>query len=467
MQGRARRLDDYRAPDGVVPDSGARDSGALLRTSIAAGPGRLRFGWQADSARDIGKPSADHPAVRSFYPREDSGRLTLGWEMAPREAFTHAAVEAFFGSYRLVTDRERAATPTDPRTLSRADVEANDYGLRASARRAAGAGRIEFGLDRFGRIGLQAADATVTYDAGGAIAGLAVVESVEDARRDDTGLFVTADAPFGGRFTATGGLRLQEVRTRNRGGFAGDRDTRHDAVAGHAALTVSLGRGWSAVIQAARGFREPTLSDRYFRGTTGRGFVTGNPDLEPERSLQADLALRFSPAPRLRGAIYAYRYRIDDLVERYEAAPDEFTFRNRGRALLRGIELEIEGETRGGLSIAFGGQVARGEALDDGAPLADVPAAGGFVTLRRAVRERGHLTARLAGFLRDRRPGPTEIDTPGHTLLDLGGGWRFRSGLEIRLLVRNALDRSYPGSPDEAAAPAPGRTALLTFAGAF
>ena len=30
------------------------------------------------------------------------------------------------------------------------------------------------------------------------------------------------------------------------------------------------------------------LSDRYFRGPSGRGFVTGNPDLEPERRLDID-----------------------------------------------------------------------------------------------------------------------------------------------------------------------------------
>ena len=61
--------------------------------------------------------------------------------------------------------------------------------------------------------------------------------------------------------------------------------------------------GFSATAQVARGFRDPTLSDRYFRGPTGRGFITGNPDLEPETSLQCDGALRYVAAALARGRL--------------------------------------------------------------------------------------------------------------------------------------------------------------------
>jgi len=71
--------------------------------------------------------------------------------------------------------------------------------------------------------------------------------------------------------------------------------------------------------------------------------VTGNPDLQPETSLQFDVAVRFT-ASRYRVAVYAYHYRIDDLIERYETAPDTFTFRNRGQARIRGVELELQGD---------------------------------------------------------------------------------------------------------------------------
>ena len=65
---------------------------------------------------------------------------------------------------------------------------------------------------------------------------------------------------------------------------------------GFGALTVGPFQGFSVTAQVSRGFRDPVLSDRYFRGPSGRGFITGNPDLEPETSLQFDLATRYTAA---------------------------------------------------------------------------------------------------------------------------------------------------------------------------
>ena len=94
-------------------------------------------------------------------------------------------------------------------------------------------------------------------------------------------------------------------------------------------------------MQIARGFRDPMLSDRYYRGPTGRGFITGNPELEPETSLQFDAALRYV-APHFRAAAFYYHYGIDDLIERYSTDTDFFFFRNRGRARVRGFEVEAQ-----------------------------------------------------------------------------------------------------------------------------
>ena len=39
------------------------------------------------------------------------------------------------------------------------------------------------------------------------------------------------------------------------------------------------------------------LSDRFYRGPVGRGFIEGNPDLKPETSLQFDLTARYVAGP--------------------------------------------------------------------------------------------------------------------------------------------------------------------------
>jgi len=68
-------------------------------------------------------------------------------------------------------------------------------------------------------------------------------------------------------------------------------------------------------------------------------------------------------------------------------------------------------------------------------------------------------------FLPHEEPGPTELERPGFTVLDLGGGWRFSEALELRLTVRNATDKLYVAAPDNAADFAVGRSITLALGG--
>ena len=77
----------------------------------------------------------------------------------------------------------------------------------------------------------------------------------------------------------------------NTGGYFGDRETGNGAFSGFTALTAGPFGGLNLTAQVSRGFRDPVLSDRYYRGPSGRGFITGNPDVSPETSLQYDLAV--------------------------------------------------------------------------------------------------------------------------------------------------------------------------------
>ena len=212
----------------------------------------------------------------------------------------------------------------------------------------------------------------------------------------------------------------------------------------------------------SRGFRDPVLSDRYFRGPSGRGFITGNPDLEAETSLQFDLATRYTMA-RTQFGVFFYQYRINDLIERYQTQTDFFFFRNRGRARLRGFEVEARSDAREGL---LGGSRRAGRArararrqreprrhlAGHASPCSGARSLAIACTRRRASRS----TRKTIG--RGRR----EIAAPGATLLDVGAGWRLLPQLELRGLLRNLLDDEYYASPDARWVLAPGRSASLT-----
>ncbi len=464
FQAHARAFDDYRSPRGDVFNSGSRDQGFLTRVEHAAGPGTFSIGWQSDFGRDVERPRNNARTVRFYYPTEDSHRLTAGYELHRFHGLERLSLTTFFGSSTIVTDQDRFATATRPREIERADVSAKDFHVRVLAERTVGTAHVEFGTDVNGRFDLHALDETLRFDADGAHISTDANVSVDAAHRTDAGFFASVQVPVVTRVLLAAGVRGDRVTTENRGGFFGDRSTAHGAGSGYVSATFGSFRGFSFTTQLARGVRDPMLSDRYFRGPSGRGFITGNPDLEAETSLQLDTAARFTH-DRYRAAVYYFHYRIDDLIERYEDTTDFFFFRNRGRSRVRGFEIEAQADVGGGTTVEVSGQMTRGDA--EGSPVDAIPQESITLQVRRQIGPRGFVQARGAAYARDTRPGPTERVTPGYAVLDIGGGWSFREGLELRVLGRNVLDQPYLVSPDTRTVLAPGASVMATFTAKF
>ena len=460
FQAHYRTIDDYRSPEGEVFNSGATDSGFLARGEHALGGGTISVGWQSDFGRDVERPRSNSRTVRFLYPVEDSHRFTAGYAVHGVGGFSRVAVDSLLGWYSQLTDQDRFATVTAGRSLERAAIAANDFQVRATADRLAGTARIEIGADVNGRYGLKALDTLRDWDAAGSPTRDTTNVSIEDARRSNTAAFAGIEVPVAPTLVAAGGARVDRITTENTGGFFGARTTDNTSASGFASLTAGPFAGVNVTAQVSRGFRDPALSDRYYRGPSGRGFVTGNPALEPETSLQFDVATRIT-ARRVRLAVFFYQYSITDLIERYEEETDFFFFRNRGEARIRGFEVESQVELGWGLTGEIAAQLSRGVALDDDAHLDDIGADGVSVQLRRAIR-RGFAQVRVAAYADDDRPGPTEIGTPGYTVVDVSGGVPIGSQLDLRALVRNLFDAAYYASPDSRFVLAPGISASLT-----
>ena len=464
VEAHARDADDWASPvdDSRVLNSGWQDRGFLVRGDHEAGRGVLSVTWQSDFGRDIERPRNNSPTVRFYYPYENSHRLTSSYERPNVVGFQQVVVTGFFGTFEQRTDQDRFATGTAGRAIERADISAQDFHVKGSATRGVGRARMEMGIDVNGRFGLQAVDTIVRYDLAGGVAERSDNLSLDSARRVDAGAYAQIDSAIVDGLRAAAGGRADRVTTRNVGGFFGDRDTSHAAFSGFASLTAGPFAGFSLTTQVARGFRDPTLSDRYFRGPTGRGFITGNPDLEPETSLQFDVAARYA-VERLQLAVYAYRYRITDLIERYSTAPDFFFFRNQGRAIVRGFEVEARTEIGQAWHLEGGFHVARGDS-GGGNELDDIAPATLFVMARHNISEKLYAQLRASFLAEDEHPGPSEIVAPSATVVDLSGGWKFTRHLELRGVIRNLLDDEYYASPDPRWVWAPGRSGSLTLA---
>jgi hemoglobin/transferrin/lactoferrin receptor protein len=461
VSGHVRDAEDYRGPDETVLNSGSADRGLLARAERRVGAGLVTVSWQSDFGRDIERPRNNSGAIRFYNPFEDSHRFNAMYERTSLAGLDAVRVSGFAGSTRQRSDQDRVPTADRARDIVRADISARDFQFRATGEKGAGGARFEFGADINGRAGLEAHDILIQYDLDDEVVSSTDNVSIASARRTDAGFYLQGDAPVGRRLTAAAGVRVDRVTNVNRGGFFGDRSVSHGAAAGFAAITAGPFARLTLTAQVARGFRDPTLSDRFYRGPTGRGFVTGNPDLKPETSLQLDLGARYATG-RIRLAGYFYHYRIANLIERYQTESDFFFFRNRGRTRLRGVEFEAQADLGQGYALEAAAQASRGVALDDGAALDDMSPDSLSVVLRKSFGTRFSAFGRLAWFGDDSRPGPSEIAAPGHTNVDVGASWFASPRVEVRGAVRNLLNQAYYASPDPRFVPAPGVNGFLT-----
>jgi len=458
---RWREFDDYRSPEGVVPHSSWRDAGARLQWSHGVGATRFSAGWQSDVATDIHRPRNDSNAIIATSPFERTHRLTMAFERAAWGAWRDLRIEGFAGAAEERIEQNRLAVPGRPRRVDRTDASARDLQVRATARRWLAGLRLSAGGDLQRRSAVSSTDTAFQYNTAGALASTVMTASLEFANRTAVGVFADVSRVIGTWLTVSGGVRVETIHGTNRGGFFGDRTIDHQAVAASGAVTLAPIRSLAVTVQAARGFREPTLTERFSRGPVGRGFLVGNPELRPETSRQFDLTVRYSAGRvDLHGA--AYRYNIDNLVERYTAGVDLFGVRNRGRARLTGAEIGARLDVGAGVSFDLVGQVSRGRDAVDDSPLNDIAPHSLALIARHAWRTRLSSYLRIAGVADHERAGPAEVRTPGYTLVDAALSWHLTPAVDVRATIRNALDASYFSSAGPRWVLAPGRQGLLT-----
>lgn len=465
VQGRRRSFGDYRSPAGVVSGSGAEDYGFLARGVREVPGGTLTTSVQVDGARDVGRPRRTSSVTS--YPVEDSTRLVADYQVLPRWGFARLDATVFLGAQRLVTRRESG----DPvgASVADSDLTARDLMVRAHGVRPFGEGRLELGLEMLSRFGLS----STTWSSGPeavALAGLGAGGEgfgslLDGAHREELSFYTHAETRLSPLLSGSGGVRLSGVTTRSgaatAAGSGAAHRTDHGALSGFVAMRADLSRGASLTGQLSRGFRDPTLSDRYYAGLSGRGVVFGNPELRPERSIQSDLSFRLGRGAA-RWGLHAYRYRIHDLVERYEDGVDLYFFRNRGEALLSGVEVEMQLDASGGrLGVDLGASLASG-AAEDGGALDGVPPASVRAGVRRRLLERAFAEVVVHAFAADTEPGPTETAQAAYTRLDAAFGVPLAASAELRLSGRNLLNAAYPISADSRAVLAPGRTVVGT-----
>ncbi len=286
-----------------------------------------------------------------------------------------------------------------------------------------------------------------------------------DVDRTDVGAYVQAVTRLGDRLSLTGGARLDD----------------HDAFGTHGTYRVGasyrLPDGTRVRSSWGTGFKEPTFLENH-----ATGFVTGNPDLEPEtsRSWEAGLERAFAGDGLAVRATY-FDQAYEQLIQFTGSppSPGDPNYFNVAEASARGLELSVEARPLEGLAASAsyawtdsevedaGFQGGPDAAFVEGERLLRRPTHAASVTVDGTLPGAGSLQVRgsWTGSRDDRdfSTFPAErVELDPYLRLDLsvrlealeaGGGASVRPSLR----VENLLDEDYQ---EVLNFPAPGRTIM-------
>lgn len=436
-----RAADDESAADGTPLNSHfSQTSASLARSWDLEGDRRLSLSVVPSYGEDIGKVNIDFPEAVTTYPRERHLLTSLRLEGA--EGWS---LDVFAHPNDLITlDRE-------PDLTAEVFNEAVDLGATAQGEWTLGKDwTLQVGGDYFARRGVSATETRFDPETGEPTARF---RTLEDARLDELGTFVASRWGLG-RATVSAGGRLTWQRQENAGRPSRD-DTAGSAFLG---LVAPVGSGWEITANAGTGLRFPSLSERFFTGTTGRGRVIGNPDLDPERSLNVDAGIRRYGNQTFLG-VYLFRNAIDDYIERIETGDGVRSFVNLTSGTIEGLEVEGFWEISPSLRLSLAAHRMEGDS-EAGEPLADVPSdrielaatwRAGSWRVQGAWEHRGEKD----------EPGPGEQEIPAADLVRIGITVPWTESLAVTLGGKNLLDETYFNSADDRLPPAPGRTGEL------
>ena len=434
-----RKAGDAETPDGERLFSRFEQLSGVFETRWQSAGGTE---WEMiaipTAGRDIGKPNSEFPERVTIYPEENH----LIFKVGARRP----------GSFRFdlwahPNDLETRVTREDrPNRIDRVVDEAFDFGANAQWELSLPgrlAGRV--GLEYFGRQGVKATEDRLDGS------GRRLERTVTlDGSEDQVAAYGSVRRPVG-PVTVEAGTRVSWIQQNNTG-F----DTLDDtAWSGFVGATAPLGGGLELAANVGTGLRFPTLSERFFTGTTGRGEVISSTGLDPERSVSGDLGLRYY-GERVFASGYVFRNEIDDSIERIDVEPGVRTYVNLAGATIEGFETDGFVQATETLRLGWSGQWLDGES-DAGADLADIPADRLAV---HATYGFGHWVAsgRLQHRFEKDDPGSGEVRTPSAEIVSASLSYQIRDGFSLSLTGSNLLDETYLPSADDRAVPAPERS---------
>jgi hemoglobin/transferrin/lactoferrin receptor protein len=204
--------------------------------------------------------------------------------------------------------------------------------------------------------------------------------------------------------------------------------------------------GWNIYANVGRAFRAPTLLERFFFGPHDAAKDDlGNPDLDPETSLNLDLGLKVR-RDRWRAQVSVFHNTVHDYIAKVDV-DTALAWLNLDDVRLYGAETALELWPAEQWMLFGSLSWVRGEVTDAGGNLPSIPplrARGGVRWQRElGVERRIWSEAVLLWADGQTEPGPGERATPSWRRIDLRGGWALGEHWSVTAAVENLTDSAY------------------------
>jgi hemoglobin/transferrin/lactoferrin receptor protein len=493
-----RHADDFKSPDGTVPHSAFKDYNSLFNLRYDLSPTlALKGGYQMSRGNSIGIPGLSSP-TQDFGP----GNIThFKFDYYDRD-YAHVALDHKYGSTWLASSHMNVYWQREQRNFySDENIDAAYYpiyGINFDPS-SAGSSSRQTNQDRFFNLNTYGAQiqfasvktskyfftsgidiardvtggdyvrkryynyTTVNGDSAGAIS-YRTTKPVPDGHFDNYAAYFQNETYLNPKWTLSAGLRYTQYNYKTYYGMETPTLAYQPTSLNKGAPSGSLGLVFSPQtdlhlsFNVANGYRQPNAQDLYFRGAASVGFVIGNPDLTPEKSISYDAGVRWGPGPlAFSGSLFYTTY--DDLIDAVNVAPTPDTppglkayqYVNITKARTMGAEGEMEWRIRTQWNLRAAATTMRGDDTDKDVPLPNIPPFKGSASLRWTSTEGTYWIEPSTRY--SWRTNNLPPPTPGVSQLtdfkkewivgDIFVGARFSNNLRASAGVRNFTDRSY------------------------
>jgi iron complex outermembrane receptor protein len=387
-------------------------------------------------ANDIAKASSDLPEDRfTLYPKNAHflGKVIFDWHN----------LAVYFHDASLKTDVTRSGRRTNLLTN-----DALDIGVQLNDEFMLGDWSLHWRAGIDARTGVNAFERELDSNEREVFAN-----TILDAKQMESFIAIDASVPTK-TGTLVGGSRLAYQYQQDDISDDSQGDLNSSMFIGYA---IPLNAAWKVSGYASTAYRVPSLTERYFNGSTPRGRVIGDVDLATETASNVDLNIQFQQG-NFSSSVSLFQQNIDDYIERMTLSDELRQYRNLDSARIRGVNYQLEHtSTMAGLDlrVQLGGQWLTGEDQADN-PLADItPAQHRFSLSISANKALGFIAVTHRQSSDDELAG--ELPVASVTTIDVGYSYQLNEATALQINLTNLTDRLYVTSRDDLAPFARGR----------